>query len=39
MDLKIKETRTGEFYKVVPHGKIPAIVDPHGPAGTAITVW
>jgi GST-like protein len=39
IDLGRDETRTPEFLSLNPNGKIPAIIDPAGPGGTAIGLW
>jgi GSH-dependent disulfide-bond oxidoreductase len=39
VDLGANETRTPEFLSLNPNGKIPAILDPHGPGGAPLALF
>lgn len=39
VDIRENESRAGGYAKMAPHGKIPCIIDPHGPDGKNIKVW
>ena len=39
VDIMKDESHTAEFLSLNPNGKIPAIIDPHGPGGTALPLF
>lgn len=39
IDIGADETHTPEFSSLNPNGKIPAILDPHGPDGKPLALW
>lgn len=39
VDIMKDESHTTEFLSLNPNGKIPAIIDPHGPGGTALPLF
>ena len=39
VDISKKETKDPAFVSLNPNGRIPAIIDPHGPSGVPIGVW
>lgn len=39
VDISMNESKDPAFVSLNPNGRIPAIIDPHGPGGMPIGVW